>query len=321
MTPEVVSIFLVVSAVIAFLSYLSGKERGTSRAKEKEEKNFHHKLMLSESQRRKLYEKIKVLNQRLGRYLYFLVKIPEAVKNINSHLSFDDLLSSTIRLVKELIKTNEVEIYIFNQKTECLKLVAAYGTDRKESIEVKLREGVVGSAAEIKMIFSKEQLRITGKRLDAEKIEIAVPVLFKDELIGVIGIGKIKEQTENERRFLAMIADLTAVAFKNCEYLDIAKDEAIKDALTELYNRRYFFERALETIKKSTTYDSPFSIFIFDIDAFKHYNDTNGHTQGDVLLKELGKLLKERSRSRSIVARYGGEEFIVLLQDINGFIS
>ena len=176
-------------------------------------------------------------------------------------------------------------------------------------------KGLVGGAAETRMIFEKDQLDINSIERDDEKLELATPIIFQRELFGVLGIGKIKTKTENDKTFLAMIADLSAVAFKNCEYLGAAKEEAIKDALTGLYNKKFFLERGQELIEKSTNYDHVFSIFIFDIDNFKHYNDTNGHVQGDVLLAELGKLLQEKTRSTNVAARYGGEEFIVLLQN------
>lgn len=67
--------------------------------------------------------------------------------------------------------------------------------------------------------------------------------------------------------------------------------------------------------KKAINYNYPLSIFIFDIDHFKNYNDRNGHVEGDVLLKELSKLVKENSRRTDTINRYGREEFICLLPD------
>ncbi|MBM4128555.1 MAG: GGDEF domain-containing protein, partial [Nitrospira sp.] len=126
-------------------------------------------------------------------------------------------------------------------------------------------------------------------------------------------LGKIKMMGGNERRFIAMVADLAGVTLQSCEYLETAKTEAITDALTGLYNRRYFYERAREAAYKAISYNSPISIFIFDIDHFKKYNDLNGHAEGDYLLREISKLLKEQSRGTDVIARYGGEEFIVLM--------
>jgi diguanylate cyclase (GGDEF)-like protein len=69
--------------------------------------------------------------------------------------------------------------------------------------------------------------------------------------------------------------------------------------------------------EKSFRKGTVISIFLFDIDNFKHYNDTNGHGAGDKLLKELGQLIRGATRKESTIARYGGEEFIVMLPDIS----
>lgn len=318
MNSDMLFAFLLISVVIVFLAYFYGKKRGISKTSiemSAEEEKLYHKIRLLESQKSTLNREISELNQKIDKYIYFLIKIPEVVMKINSNLNFDNLLTAVIRMVKELIETDEVEIYMFDPVTQYLKLVAACGTNRKMSIKVKFKEGIVGYAAEIGMIFSKDELRIRGEAIDDERLEIAIPILFANHFIGVIGIGKIKERTLNKERFLAMIADLAAVAFNNCEYLDVAREDAIRDELTGLYNRRYFSEKAREVMQKSRNYNFPFSVIIFDVDNFKHYNDTNGHIQGDVLLKELSKILKKETRSTNILARYGGEEFIVLLQN------
>ncbi|MBI4709808.1 MAG: sensor domain-containing diguanylate cyclase, partial [Nitrospirae bacterium] len=255
------------------------------------------------------------VNLKLEQYINFLVRIPDAVKNLNSALSFDDLVTSTIRLTKEMIDTNAVEIYLKDPKTDNLKLVAAFGTNRGQSIEVKPGEDVVGNAANLQILVSRDSLKLNKNTAADKFIEIAAPIAFRGSLIGVIGIGKIKRRMENEKRLLSMIADLFAVAYRNLESLDSVKEEAITDALTGLFNRRHFFEEAHSELRKAVGYNSTLSVFIFDIDNFKHYNDTNGHPQGDILLKELALLVKNNSRSTNIVARYGGEEFIVLLKD------
>jgi diguanylate cyclase (GGDEF)-like protein len=310
--------YLVISILIILSAYILGAFRAASKQKKLKAKiatDLNNKIRLLTRQKDDIYSKYTALSEQTNRYLTFLVNMPEAVKNINSNLSIDDLISSTIRLTTKLIATNEVEIYSFDQGKEMLKLIAALGTNRGERVQFKLGEGVIGGAAATRLFFEKAQLEANGLAHSDEKLEFATPIIFQKELFGVIGIGKIKDKTENDKRFLAMIADLTAVALRNCEYLGVAKEEAITDALTVLYNKKFFIEKAQEAIRKSINYDHVFSILIFDIDHFKHYNDTNGHMQGDVLLRELGKLLKWQTRSTNIAARFGGEEFIVLLQN------
>jgi diguanylate cyclase (GGDEF)-like protein len=145
---------------------------------------------------------------------------------------------------------------------------------------------------------------------------MAAPINFNDSLIGVMGIGKVKKQTGNEGNFLKMIADIAGVVLMNQALLGDTKHKAETDPLTGLYNRRYFFQMAQTAVEKSIGDYSPISIFLFDIDNFKHYNDTNGHDAGDMLLKELSKVILQATRKTSVVARYGGEEFIVLLPGI-----
>lgn len=307
---------LVTAIAVSLIAFFLGKKTGGVWEKEArlaEEKKFQRELLLSESRKNEFQRELNDLKQKNEKYLYFLVRLPETVKYLNSNLSFDEIISAILRLTKDLTDTDAIELYIFNKKTQCLDLIAAYGSNKKKSIEINLGDGVIGESASARAMVSKEQVERRLPGHNGENIELGVPILFKTSLIGVLGVGKIKAYTGNEKRFLAMVADLAAVALQNCEYLTSAKEEAITDALTGLYNKKHFFERALEDAQKALSYNFPLSVFMFDIDHFKKYNDQNGHVEGDVLLKRLSKLLKENTRSTDTIARYGGEEFIVLL--------
>jgi len=87
------------------------------------------------------------------------------------------------------------------------------------------------------------------------------------------------------------------------------------DSLTNLFNRRHFFELAAQEFVKSIRYDKPLSVIIFDIDLFKNINDTYGHLIGDQALTHIGNLVREMTRKPDIAARYGGEEFVVFLPE------
>jgi diguanylate cyclase (GGDEF)-like protein len=94
-----------------------------------------------------------------------------------------------------------------------------------------------------------------------------------------------------------------------------AKVLAITDALTGLYNKRHFDAVAEEEFNRAKRAKSLFTLAILDIDNFKPYNDTYGHTAGDEVLKKIGKILKQQtSRSGDYAFRVGGEEFAIILQ-------
>jgi diguanylate cyclase (GGDEF)-like protein len=88
---------------------------------------------------------------------------------------------------------------------------------------------------------------------------------------------------------------------------------ATKDKLTDLYNRRSFESRLAQDIKQYQEFQTELSVIIFDVDHFKHVNDTYGHQAGDNVLTSLAQVSKDTMRSSDIIARYGGEEFIILL--------
>lgn len=93
------------------------------------------------------------------------------------------------------------------------------------------------------------------------------------------------------------------------------KEIALKDSLTDTYNRWYVFERLAQILDNYKRARSTFSISIIDIDHFKEVNDKYGHQAGDYILKEFTKIINEDIRSYDILGRYGGEEFILILLD------
>lgn len=99
--------------------------------------------------------------------------------------------------------------------------------------------------------------------------------------------------------------------------------EAVRDGLTGLYNRKAYNEKIEETLAHVRRYDIKASLMICDIDYFKTINDTFGHKVGDLALKKLASLLKERLRSNDFISRYGGEEFVIILPhtDIKGALK
>lgn len=88
---------------------------------------------------------------------------------------------------------------------------------------------------------------------------------------------------------------------------------AYQDALTGLYNHRYFYEQFSHEIERSLRYGEPLTVLLMDMNNFKRINDTYGHMVGDKFLSLVGQVIAKQIRSTDIAARYGGDEFVVLL--------
>lgn len=319
--PTYILLLIVISVLGVVIFFFLGRSSGIRMEKAGQldyERKLNNKIALIESGRDKLLSEIENLKRTNEKYLYFVVRVPETVKHLNSSLSFDETVSSIIRFTKDIVNTDTVELYIYKNASNTLELEAAYGSNRKSRISIPYGEGIIGKAAELKTIITRESPSSLKKTDDL--IFTGAPVMFRSTLIGVIGLGSIKDATGDEKRMIAMVADLAGVSLQNCATLSSAQEEANTDALTGLYNRKFFAERSLAEAQKAISYTFPISIFMFDIDNFKVYNDKNGHPEGDYLLRELSRLLKENTRGRDVIARYGGEEFIVMLPntDKNG---
>lgn len=90
---------------------------------------------------------------------------------------------------------------------------------------------------------------------------------------------------------------------------------SVADVLTNAYNRRYFTQKLEEEIERARRTDGKFSLVMLDIDRFKRINDNFGHNAGDLVLKSMTEMIKNRIRKIDTLARWGGEEFVILLPD------
>ena len=124
--------------------------------------------------------------------------------------------------------------------------------------------------------------------------------------------------TSEDVRLLELLLGHTTQAIERIRLQQQLRDQAMRDPLTNVYNRRYFNEVIEREIGRSKRYDHPIGFLMVDIDDFKHINDTYGHQTGDLVLKEVADLLVDQVRDTDLVVRYGGDEFLLVLIETNG---
>jgi diguanylate cyclase (GGDEF)-like protein len=276
----------------------------------------------------RIHQEIQDLRDQNKHYRYLLVSIPRVIKHLNTTVDQEELASSIVGLAKEVARTDTAHLYISQEEGGYLEKVFAVGQGSEAVDGFNPGEGIVGRAAAEREIIDREQAADppesgTGYPQgepapeDESGLSIAAPVQFEGSFIGVLGVGNITNPTGDEKDLMRMVAEMAGVSLYNRAFLGDAKRKAATDPLTGLYNRRQFFAMAREEVRKTIVSGGMISIFLFDIDNFKNYNDVNGHGEGDNLLKDLSSLVQKESRKTAVVARYGGEEFIVMLTGIS----
>ncbi len=193
-------------------------------------------------------------------------------------------------------------------KSKVFEMAAEYGWE-------------VGANPErIKMTVYDEENVKTSDKSEKPYSHTHIPLTAQKKVIGMLALFQHQSPSfvRDAGIILGLVQNQVTIVIDNARLYEAARQLAITDGLTKIYNHRFFQELFEKEYKRSDRYNTVFSMIMLDIDHFKKVNDTYGHLCGDEILKGLAVLIKSCLRSMDVVARYGGEEFAVLLPETNG---
>lgn len=146
---------------------------------------------------------------------------------------------------------------------------------------------------------------------------IIVPLLSGNKVLGVLYLylPASTEVDESNRELLMSLGNQIGMAVDNARLYEETKRLSLRDPLTGVANRRCLETNLKEAIDLADRYRQPLTVAMLDIDYFKQYNDTYGHSAGDKILVRVAQKLTSLSRVVDQVARYGGEEFLLILPE------
>ncbi len=144
--------------------------------------------------------------------------------------------------------------------------------------------------------------------------QIDVPIRRQDRYYGVLSVESADRPFDaSEERVFRILADHLAVLWANRDLMRRIERSAMQDPLTGLWNRRYLQARLREEEARMVRTGEPLALVLIDLTDFKEVNDRYGHLVGDMVLKELARILRETVRACDVVSRFGGDEFVLLM--------
>ena len=275
-------------------------------------------------------------NKALDRKMFEIETLFKASQAMNFQSDTDKLIRQILEMAGTAIQSERCSIMLqTGSGTDELETKIVYSMKDSQTVQpettVKIRigEGVAGTVLKTgKSIIVNEGYKdplfksyeTSSNYEKSINALISVPLKIKDRVTGVInGVNKINGESFNDedQRLLEALAQQAAMAVEHARLYELA----ITDGLTKLFIHRYFQARLEEELVRAKRYHTCCSLILFDIDHFKKFNDTYGHQQGDIVLIEVAKIIKQTVRETiDIPARYGGEEFAIILPetDANG---
>lgn len=208
--------------------------------------------------------------------------------------------------------------------------------------------------------YDKWQDRISNFKRGAIRAIVGVPLILKGQVVGVIGVARGTDEdatfSEDDAAMLKRFADLAVVALQNARLFRKAQQEiefrrkteiqlrdanqvlklqikrverlqkqlqelAVRDPLTDLYNRRYLKEALELEFAHPERSGKSSAILMMDSDYLKAINDKFGHKAGDDFLIQIADVIKDNIRVGDIACRYGGDEYVVVMSNVNSEIA
>ena len=254
-----------------------------------------------------------------------LKEIIEIASQITAQLDVENIIRNVVLSFVAKFQVASVTFILPNDLDENLPNLYHFKGLKQEKLDVKITsiDPVLSFLGEneynqISFAYFKENFKDKQlvRQFEVSRPDILVP-LRTDKGVGGLILLPPKPNGESytllDIQYITQIIRFASIAIENANLYW----QATTDRMTKLFSHHYFQQNLEDEIARAHRYGTTLSLIMFDIDHFKKFNDTYGHLQGDLIIKEIAKILRGSVRTIDFTARYGGEEFAVILPEVN----
>ncbi len=257
------------------------------------------KQLMNENEKAVKIQQSFVLEQERGK---LSESLREAIFSISSTLDVEEVQQLALTHLRNIIECDRVSMYM--KEAGFWKQVATVG-------EISTRVNEEKLATMYNHVDNIEQPII--EMFHGHQV-LYMPFYVHKVYLGVLVIERMAVAfNESEQSLALTYVSQMAIAIDNAKMYEQMEEIAITDALTDSYNRRYFYNVFEQELEKHLHNKQPLAFILFDVDYFKKVNDRNGHVIGDKVLRSLSRETKAYIAPHHVFARLGGEEFAILL--------
>ncbi|MDH4223174.1 MAG: sensor domain-containing diguanylate cyclase [candidate division Zixibacteria bacterium] len=278
-------------------------------------------LKSSEENLLKVFDTLNQRTTELEKSQVQIESIYEASRSLGEIYKLEQVIEKILEIAQKILRYQHFSILLLDKEKEVLMLKdkIEFGNKFKNTNPQQIPlSGITGSVLKegkgVRIYDVKADPRYLPG-LDGARSEMAVPMISQGKTIGVLNAEsrKVGAFSEEDHKIFSILAGSAAMALENASLHQKMEELTIVDELTSIFNYRYFVQKLDDELKRARRYHQLLSLLMIDIDWFKKYNDNYGHLFGNLILKDLARVIKGCIRDVDILVRYGGEEFVVIL--------
>ena len=250
----------------------------------------------------------------------------EIGKAITSTLNIDALLELIYKQLFQVIPSDAYFVALYMPETHQMDIRILYDEGKRyPPTKSDASQGLSSWVVENKKPLLIQDLRKEMEYLPVKPVMVGekrlsrswlgVPLITEKDLIGLIAVASYKPGMfdDTDKLLLEQVAQQAALSIQNARHYEEVTRQAKLDSLTGVYNHNHFIEILYREGSEAISSMTPLSLIMLDIDHFKLYNDTYGHTIGDQVLRLTVQAIESHIKKTDSVGRWGGEEFGIIL--------
>ncbi|MDB5539317.1 MAG: diguanylate cyclase [Devosia sp.] len=246
-----------------------------------------------------------------------LFEMADVLQSASDHSDANAVLSAT---AIDLVPGFSGALYVFNNSRDRLVLSTTWARAANDALPETINPGGCWALKRGKPHLNRgDGTKLCCAHHVGTEASLEIPMIARGEIVGLLqlfasGISAV-ERLERATDLGSALADGMSLALANMALREKLRNQALRDPLTGLYNRRYMEDCLQRFVRLAEREAREISLVMVDLDHFKRLNDEHGHAFGDQVLRDAALALTGSLRETDIVCRFGGEELVVILPD------